>query len=90
MHAALRDDFAIEVRKFLQEPDILQKHRTSLSGRLGILVVNNGSTERGCKFVHCILHDELRFELADKASESSLDQKPYINKVPVTTAKFLA
>jgi preprotein translocase subunit SecE len=41
VHAALRDDLAVEVGQLLQEPHVLQEHRAAGTRGDGVLVVDN-------------------------------------------------
>src|SRR3546814_5566162 len=45
MHAALRDNFAIEVRHLLDQPDVLEQRRSARPGRLDVRVVHYGRSE---------------------------------------------
>ncbi|MCY1297582.1 hypothetical protein D9M70_470290 [compost metagenome] len=47
MHAALGNDFTVEVGQFFEEPDILQQHRAARACRLRVLVIGNGCA--GCR-----------------------------------------
>jgi hypothetical protein len=49
VHAPLRNDFAIKVGEFFQEPDILQQLRAARAGGHDVLVVGDGTASVGGK-----------------------------------------
>ena len=55
MHAALGDDFAVEVGQLFQEPHILQQGRATRAGRLDVLVVDDRRAKGGGQLFHWTL-----------------------------------
>jgi hypothetical protein len=51
MHAALRDDLAVEVSQLFHIPDILHKHGPAWAGGHGILIIGYGCASRGGQFL---------------------------------------
>jgi hypothetical protein len=47
MHAALGNHLSVEVSELLQEPDVLEQHRTAFPGGHNVLVVDDGSAVSG-------------------------------------------
>ena len=68
MHAPLGDHLAVEMRQLLQEPDILQQHRSARPRRQDILVVRHGAAAgRGqLVLVVVIAHRTCSSGLADR------------------------
>ena len=56
VHPAFGDHLPIEVGKFLQEPDILEKRRSAWSGGHGVLIVDDRCTGPGGKFFLLFFH----------------------------------
>ena len=57
VHAALRDDFPVEVGEFLQIPHILQEHGPPRPGGKDVLVVRNGRPLVSGQLVFLIAHN---------------------------------
>ncbi len=55
MHAALGDDFAVEVGQLFQEPHILQQGRAAWACRLDVLVVDDRRAKGGGQLFHWTL-----------------------------------
>ena len=56
VHPAFGDHLPVEVGEFLQEPDILQQHRSARSGGHGVLVVDDGGAGPGGQFFLLFFH----------------------------------
>ena len=59
VHPAFGDHLPIEVGKFLQEPDILEKRRSAWSGGHGVLIVDDRRTGPSGKFFLMFFHKPL-------------------------------